>query len=132
MKSRRDWEGRTHGTTFGANPLASAAARESLLVLQEEDMAANAAELGEYFLKKLDSLKSRHIRTVRGKGLLIGIELRAAAGGARRFCEALEREGLLCKETHEHVIRFAPPLIIRKKDLDWAFKRIKKVFKDLE
>ncbi|MGB2908543.1 MAG: ornithine--oxo-acid transaminase [Candidatus Aminicenantaceae bacterium] len=122
----------THGSTFGANPLACAVAREALQVLQEEAMIENAAQMGDYFMARLQSLKSRHIRTVRGRGLLIGIELEPEAGGARRFCEALEKEGLLCKETHEHVIRFAPPLIIKKKDLDWAYKRIKKVFKDLD
>jgi len=122
----------SHGSTFGANPLACAVAREALRVLQEEGLIENAARVGAYFMDRLRSLKSRHIRTVRGRGLLIGIELKPEAGGARRFCEALGEEGLLCKETHEHVIRFAPPLIIKKKDLDWAFKRIKKVFKDLD
>lgn len=118
-----------HGSTFGANPLACAAAREALCVLVEEEMVENSAEQGEYFLGKLESLRSRHIKEVRGKGLLIGIELEPEAGGARRFCEALKEEGLLCKETHEHVIRFAPPLIIKQKELNWAFKRIQQVFK---
>jgi ornithine--oxo-acid transaminase len=122
----------THGSTFGANPLASAVARESLRVIKEENLVRNAAEQGEYFLAKLKTLKSRHIREVRGKGLLIGIELVEEAGGARRFCEALQMEGLLCKETHENVIRFAPPLVIKEKDLSWAFKRVKKVFKQLD
>ncbi|MCK4337560.1 MAG: ornithine--oxo-acid transaminase [Candidatus Aminicenantes bacterium] len=121
----------SHGSTFGANPLACAAAREALKVTKEEKMIENSAELGTYFINKLKTIKSRHIQDVRGKGLLIGIELKPEAGGARRFCEALEQEGLLCKETHENVIRFAPPLIIKKKELDWSFKRIKKVFKDL-
>ncbi|MFC2158502.1 ornithine--oxo-acid transaminase [Acidobacteriota bacterium] len=122
----------SHGSTFGANPLACAVAREALIVLQEENMIENAEDLGEYFLNKLQGLRSHHIVEVRGKGLLIGIELKPEAGGARRFCEALEEEGLLCKETHDNVIRFAPPLVIEKKDLDWAFKRIKKVFKELD
>jgi len=122
----------THGSTFGANPLAAATAREALQVMQDENMVENSAEKGEYFLDKLRTIKSPHIKSVRGKGLLIGIELMSDAGGARRFCEALQKEGLLCKETHERVIRFAPPLIIRKKDLDWAFKRIKKVFKEID
>jgi len=122
----------THGSTFGANPLACAVARESLLVIQEEDLVSNAIELGEYFLDKLKGIKSRHIKEVRGRGLLIGIELFEEAGGARRFCEALQLEGLLCKETHGNVIRFAPPLIIKQKDLNWAFKKIKKVFKQLD
>jgi len=121
----------SHGSTFGANPLACAAAREALKVTKEEKMIENSAELGDYFINKLKTIKSRHIQEVRGKGLLIGIELKPEAGGARRFCEALEQEGLLCKETHENVIRFAPPLVIKKKELDWSFKRIKKVFNDL-
>lgn len=121
-----------HGSTFGANPLACAAAREALSVLVEEEMVENSAEQGEYFLEKLKTLKSSHIAEVRGKGLLIGIELEPEAGGARRFCEALKEEGLLCKETHEHVIRLAPPLIIKQKDLNWAFRRIQQVFKRIE
>jgi ornithine--oxo-acid transaminase len=122
----------SHGSTFGANPLACAVARESLDTIKEEGMVANASEMGEYFINRLRTIKSRHIAEVRGRGLLIGIELKPEAGGARRFCEALEEKGLLCKETHEHVIRFAPPLIIKKKDLDWAFKRVKDVFKELD
>lgn len=121
-----------HGSTFGANPLACAVAREALRVLKEEQMVENSAELGKYFIEKLKSIKNRYIKEVRGKGLLIGIELKKEAGGARRFCEDLRDEGLLCKETHEHVIRFAPPLIIKEKDLNWAFKRIKSVFKRAE
>jgi ornithine--oxo-acid transaminase len=121
-----------HGSTFGGNPLACAVAREALRIIQEEKLAERAATLGEGFLAKLKTLRSRHIREVRGRGLLVGIELRPEAGGARRFCEELMKEGLLCKETHEHVIRFAPPLVIREKDLNWAFKRIKAVFKRLE
>lgn len=114
----------SHGSTFGANPLACAVAREALRVLRQEGMVGNAAAMGEYFMDKLRSLKSRHIQEVRGTGLLIGIELKPEAGGARRFCEALEKEGLLCKETHENVIRFAPPLIITKEDVDWAMERV--------
>jgi ornithine--oxo-acid transaminase len=120
-----------HGSTFGGNPLACAVAREALCVIRDENLVQNALEKGAYFITKLKTIKSRHIKEVRGKGLLIGIELHPEAGGARRFCEELMREGLLCKETHEHVIRFAPPLIIREKDLNWAFKRIKSVFKKL-
>ncbi len=120
-----------HGSTFGGNPLACAVAREALRVIQDEKLVENAAVEGSYFLDKLKKIKSRHIRGVRGLGLLIGIELRPEAGGARRFCEELKKEGLLCKETHENVIRFAPPLIIKQKDLSWAYRRIKKVFKQL-
>jgi ornithine--oxo-acid transaminase len=121
-----------HGSTFGANPLACAVAREALRVMVEEKLVENAAEQGKYFLEKLNTIKSKHIKEVRGKGLLIGIELKSEAGGARRFCEKLKDEGLLCKETHENVIRFAPPLIIKQRDLSWAFKRVKQVFKELE
>ncbi len=116
-----------HGSTFAGNPVACAVAREALKVLVEEKLTANAAKLGDYFIEKLRSIKSKHLKEVRGKGLLIGLELKPSAGGARKFCEALEKEGLLCKETHTHTIRFAPPLVITKKDLDWAFKKIAKV-----
>jgi ornithine--oxo-acid transaminase len=120
-----------HGSTFGGNPLACAVARESLRVIREENLVENAAERGRSFMDKLRKVRSRHIKEVRGRGLLIGIELHAAAGGARRFCEELMKEGLLCKETHDNVLRLAPPLIIREKDLNWALKRIKTVFKRL-
>jgi ornithine--oxo-acid transaminase len=120
-----------HGSTFGGNPLACAVAREAIRVTREEKLVENAAELGVYFLAKLKTIRSKHIKEIRGRGLLIGIELKPEAGGARRFCEELMKEGLLCKETHEHVIRFAPPLVIRQKDLNWALKRIKAVFKRL-
>ncbi|MGQ9671730.1 MAG: ornithine--oxo-acid transaminase [Candidatus Aminicenantales bacterium] len=120
-----------HGSTFGGNPLACAVAREALRVIQEEKLIDNAATQGAYFLEKLKKIRSRQIKEVRGLGLLIGIELRPEAGGARRFCEELKKEGLLCKETHENVIRFAPPLVIKQKELNWAYKRIKKVFKAL-
>jgi ornithine--oxo-acid transaminase len=123
---------REHGSTFGANPLASALAREAIRVLIEEKLVENSAELGNYFLEKLKTIKSKHINEVKGKGLLIGIELKQEAGGARRFCEDLIEEGLLCKETHEHVIRFAPPLIINRDDLDWAFEQINRVFQKAE
>lgn len=122
----------SHGSTFGANPLACAVAREALQVLVDEELVARAAELGAFFVDKLMTIHSHHIKEVRGAGLLIGIELEPEAGGARRFCEALKEEGLLCKETHEHVIRFAPPLVIKQKELLWAFKKVKKVFKDLD
>lgn len=121
----------THGSTFGANPLACAVAREAIRVIREEKMVENSAEQGIYFLKKLKTIKSKLIKEIRGRGLLIGIELKPEAGGARRFCEALQEEGLLCKETHENVIRFAPPLIIKQKELNWAFKKVKKVFKEI-
>jgi ornithine--oxo-acid transaminase len=106
-------------------------ARESLRVIREEKLVENAAERGQSFMEKLRNVRSRHIKEVRGRGLLIGIELHAEAGGARRFCEELMKEGLLCKETHDNVIRLAPPLIIREKDINWALKRIKTVFNRL-
>ena len=120
-----------HGSTFGGNPLGCAVARESLRVIREEKLVENAAERGQSFMEKLRKVRSRHIKEVRGRGLLVGVELRPEAGGARRFCEELMKEGLLCKETHDNVIRFAPPLIIREKDLNWALRRIKTVFKRL-
>jgi ornithine--oxo-acid transaminase len=121
-----------HGSTFGGNPLACAVARESLRVLREEKLVENAAERGRYFLERLKKLRSRKIKEIRGRGLLVGIELKPEAGGARRYCEELMKEGLLCKETHENVIRLAPPLVIRDKDINWALKRIKTVFRRLE
>jgi ornithine--oxo-acid transaminase len=116
-----------HGSTFGGNPLACAVARTALRVLVEEGMIENAAKTGEYFLSQLKSIHSPVIKEVRGKGLMVGVELRPDAGGARRFCEKLMTQGLLCKETHENTIRFAPPLTIRKEEVDWALERIEPV-----
>ncbi len=117
----------SHGSTFGGNPLACAVAREALKVLVEEGMIENSARLGDYFLGRLQRIESDHVELVRGKGLFIGVVLKREAGGARRFCEALQEKGMLCKETHEHVIRFAPPLVITKEELDWALERIEEV-----
>jgi len=116
-----------HGSTFGGNPLACATARVALKVLVEEGMIENSARMGDYLMGKLCTIQSPYIKEVRGKGLFIGVELHPEAGGARRFCEALMTRGLLCKETHQHVIRFAPPLVIQQADLDWAFERIEDV-----
>ncbi|MEW5723834.1 MAG: ornithine--oxo-acid transaminase [Thermodesulfobacteriota bacterium] len=116
-----------HGSTFGGNPLACAVARTALKVLVEEKMVENSARMGDYFLSRLQEIRSPHIKEVRGKGLFIGVELRPEAGGARRFCQELMTKGLLCKETHENVIRFAPPLVITKEDIDWALERIELV-----
>ncbi len=116
-----------HGSTFGGNPLACAVAREALKVIVEERLPERSAELGAYFMEKLQTLRSPHIKEVRGRGLFIGIELVPEAGGARRFCEALKERGMLCKETHEHVIRIAPPLVINREELDWAFEQVKTV-----
>ncbi|MCD4691722.1 MAG: ornithine--oxo-acid transaminase [Calditrichales bacterium] len=120
-----------HGSTFGGNPLACAIASESLNVIVEEKLPQRSAELGAYMMELLHTINSKHIKEYRGIGLFIGIELKPEAGGARRFCEALQADGLLCKETHEHVIRLAPPLIISREDIDWAFSRIKKVLETL-
>ncbi len=113
-----------HGSTFGGNPLACAVARASLHVLIEEKLVERSAELGAYFLKKLKTLNSPHLREVRGKGLWMAIELDVPA---RPYCEALKVAGLLCKETHERVIRIAPPLVITREEIDWAFERIKNI-----
>jgi ornithine--oxo-acid transaminase len=120
-----------HGSTYGGNPAAAAVARAALRVLIDENMIENSAQLGPYFMERLRRIDSRHVKEVRGKGLWIGIELHAAAGGARRFCEALMREGLLCKETHEHVIRIAPPLVIKREEIDWALERLERVLTTL-
>jgi ornithine--oxo-acid transaminase len=120
-----------HGSTFGGNPLGCAIAREALNVLVDERLVENSAELGEYFMEKLRSLKSESIKEIRGRGLWIGVELLPEAGGARRYCEALEKLGLLCKETHVDTIRLAPPLCITREELDWAFERIEGVFDEL-
>lgn len=116
-----------HGSTFGGNPLAAAVARAAVKVIVQENLAENAANMGRYLTDHLLEIPSRHIKEVRGKGLLIGVELKEQAGGARRFCEALMEQGILVKETHLNVIRFAPPLIIDSKTIDWAAPRIRKV-----
>lgn len=116
----------SHGSTFGGNPLACAVSIAALEVLEDEDLAARSLELGEYMMQELRSIDNPKIKEVRGKGLFIGVELTESA---RPYCEALKEKGLLCKETHENVIRFAPPLIIDKNDLDWAIGHIKEVLK---
>ena len=116
-----------HGSTFGGNPLAAAVAMAALDVIVQDDLPQRSAELGSYFMDKLKTIDSPHIREVRGRGLFIGVELHPEAGGARRFCEALAERGLLCKETHDHVIRFAPPLVISRDELDLAFEQVRAV-----
>src|SRR6185503_20937247 len=116
-----------HGSTFGGNPLAAAVARASLRVIREEKLAERSQELGEYFLEQLTEIPSPHVKEVRGKGLFIGVELKPEADGARRFCEALKERGILAKETHDNVIRFAPPLVIDKETIDWALSSIREV-----
>ncbi|RIV16512.1 ornithine--oxo-acid transaminase, partial [Alicyclobacillaceae bacterium I2511] len=115
----------SHGSTFGGNPLAAAVAVAALEVLEVEGLAEQSAELGEYFLNRLKALTDPVIKEVRGRGLFIGVELSTKA---RPYCERLMAEGILCKETHENTIRFAPPLVIRKDEIDWAMERITKVF----
>jgi len=114
-----------HGSTFGGNPLAAAVARAALKVLRDENLAERSMELGTYFIEQLSEMPSPHVKEVRGKGLFIGIELKPEAGGARRFCEELKNRGILAKETHENVIRFAPPLVIDKETIDWALPAIR-------
>lgn len=120
-----------HGSTFGGNPLAAAIAIAALDVIIDEQLAERAAALGDYFMAKLQAVAQSpycpHIKEVRGRGLLIGVELEPSAGGARKFCQALMQAGILAKETRQHIIRFAPPLVIARSDLDWALERIEKV-----
>ena len=113
-----------HGSTFGGNPLACAVARASLKVLRDEHLIERSAELGAYFLDQVRTIRSDAIKEVRGRGLWIGIELH---GAARPYCERLKVEGMLCKETHDHVIRLAPPLVITKDEIDWAVGKLRKV-----
>ena len=116
-----------HGSTFGGNPLACAVAREALRVIVDERLPERAAALGERMMARVRQMRSPHVEQVRGKGLLAGVVLKRQAGGARRFCEALKERGVLAKETHEHVIRLAPPLVISEQDLDWALDRVEEV-----
>jgi ornithine--oxo-acid transaminase len=109
-----------HGSTFGGNPLACAIARAALKVLVEEDMIANSARMGEYFKTELMRLGSPLVREIRGRGLMLAVELHREAGGGRRYCEALRERGILAKDTHTHTIRIAPPLVIGRSEIDWA------------
>ncbi|MCO6453072.1 MAG: ornithine--oxo-acid transaminase [Caldilineales bacterium] len=113
-----------HGSTFGGNPLGAVIAREALAVLRDEDLIGNAARMGEYFIDRLSDMASPHVHEVRGKGLLIGVDLLPEAGAARDYCERLRQLGILAKDTHKTVIRFAPPLVITRPDIDWAMERI--------
>jgi ornithine--oxo-acid transaminase len=114
----------SHGSTFGGNPLACAVSLAALEVIEEEKLAERSLELGKYFFEQLQSIDNPKIKTIRGRGLFIGVELTEAA---RPYCEQLKETGLLCKETHDTVIRFAPPLTITKEEIDWAFEKIKTV-----
>jgi ornithine--oxo-acid transaminase len=115
----------SHGSTFGGNPLACAVSIAALRVIQEEKLVDRSRELGDYFLNELKKITYSKIKEIRGRGLFIGLELTESA---RPYCEALKEEGLLCKETHDKVIRFAPPLVITKEQIDGALEKIKKVF----
>lgn len=119
-----------HGSTFGGNPLGCAVAREALDVIVEENLVEKAAEMGDYLMECLSEINSPYVDHYRGKGLLVGIVLKPEAGGARRFCEALQSRGVLAKETHEVVIRLAPPLVIEKEELDWALRQIAEVLSE--
>ncbi len=116
-----------HGSTYGGNPVAAAVATTALEVLVEEGLIERSERLGKVAIDRLRALDSPHVKEVRGRGLWIGVELHPEAGGARRFCEALQREGVLCKETHDQVIRIAPPLVISGAELDWALDKIESV-----
>jgi ornithine--oxo-acid transaminase len=113
-----------HGSTFGGNPLGAVIATEALKVLVEEGMIENARTMGEYFQERVAEIPSPYVKEVRGKGLLIGVELKPEARGARRFCEALQERGILCKETRKNVIRFAPPLMITRTEIDWVIEQL--------
>jgi ornithine--oxo-acid transaminase len=113
-----------HGSTFGGNPLGCAVARTALRVLREEGLVQRSAELGSYLMERLRRMRSPLVKEIRGRGLLVGIELH---GKARPFCETLKDEGVLCKETHDHVIRIAPPLVIQPSEIDWMLERVERV-----
>jgi ornithine--oxo-acid transaminase len=117
-----------HGSTFGGNPLACAVARAAIRVLTEENMIGNAAAMGAYLLESLRDIRSNLIKEIRGRGLMVAVELQPDAGGARRTCEALMRRGVLCKETHGHILRIMPPLIITRDQIDEAMVQFRAVF----
>ncbi len=119
-----------HGSTFGGNPLACAVARTALQILIDEGMIENAAKMGTVFLNGLKQIANPLIKDVRGKGLMLAMEFNPEAGGARQYCLRLKENGLLCKETHHHTIRFAPPLIITSSEVEWALDRISAVIED--
>ena len=121
----------SHGSTFGGNPLATKVASRAIELLYEDNLIENSNILGEYFKSKLKAIDNKIIKDVRGKGLWIGMELEQSEINAKHLCFMLLNEGLLCKETHKTVIRFAPPLMITKKELDWAIEKITKVIRSI-
>ena len=116
-----------HGSTFGGNPLGAAVARAALRVIVDEGLVERSRELGDWFMSELRAIDSPHVKEVRGKGLMIGVEIKRESGTARPFCEALMDRGILAKETHEQVVRFAPPLVVERSDLEWALGVIAEV-----
>ncbi len=120
-----------HGSTFGGNPLACAIACMALKVLVEEGMVENAAEQGAYFMQGLEQIRSNAVKEIRGRGLMLAVELHPEAGGARRYCKALKERGILCKDTHEHSIRIAPPLVITRSEVDWTLDRFARVLTEM-
>ena len=116
-----------HGSTFGGNPLGAAVARTALKVITEENLVGNSYKMGEYFTEQLHEMPQKNIKEIRARGLLIGVEIKKDSGKARSYCEALQKKGILAKETHETTIRFAPPLIIDRETIDWALPKIKEI-----
>jgi len=119
----------SHGSTYGGNPLGCAVARTALAVIRDEGLAERSAELGEWFANELRSIEHPKIKEIRGRGMLVGVELTEPA---RKFCEALMERGLLCKETHDFVVRIAPPLVVSREDLEWAVTQIRDTFEEME
>lgn len=117
----------THGSTFGGSPLAARVAREALRILVDEKLVERSAEMGAWLLERLQAIQNPLIKEVRGRGLWIGVEMKPEAGGARQYCVALKERGLLCKETHHHTIRLAPPLVVTREELEWAHARLAEV-----
>ena len=118
-----------HGSTFGGNPLGAAVARAALKVIVDEKLPARAAEVGAWFMEELRKIPSPHVKEIRGKGLMVGVVIKDESGRARPFCEGLQARGILAKETHDQVIRFAPPLVVAKRDLEWALGEIRAVLR---
>ena len=121
-----------HGSTFGGNPLGAAIGLEALNLLVEDRLAERSAELGDYLIAGLQTIDSPFIRAIRGRGLFVGLEIEPSLGSARAVCEALMKRGLLSKETHETVVRLAPPLVIEKQDIDWALQQIREVLAEMD